>query len=1101
MVASGSTNKAAKTTAAASSVAVATAATQLTKCSCSSSQCPHKLNSQLPSTIASPPQSSVPPESIRVISWRNPLLMSALAWAVACVGNATYQAPEVPLASPAILKEQLERSVKSIPVSPENPRHQQYKQYYVLQHDQQLQEYNAYVAKWHHVNGRFNWMALFHGLFAGIMFFSAVLAGLEYHYGAISYWMEATEEFWCKKKEEWHARQIESRQLAESRKMERLLEEMGEGPGSKAPPKRERKKVCLETSPSVPQLAALESKDGPKPASCEVRESQKQVDDLQCASNLPAAASNVKATLVPSMIEAASAEPSSAVSPFEHNCRPSLECSETRKNSTKVSLLAESHDSNADTNILHSSPSTLGQNSSQDTHQVPTTFLNTPNTASPTTPISFNARSATTLPHQSQPAQRPPEAVSGNVRDRLRRKLLERSRQPESLLPAEDVSVTEAAKQTKPEAKPETKPDTKKKKPSQAKLDKESQQSLQQNQEKDKALNVESDSSSLSAKGQGRLPTLIAKQEVPAVPLLSGAELLREAEELLSRLEAEDLLRQLESEEQQRAKRSAAASKKKTKNNIKVSTTSSLEVRSNPRTSELQAGKTNSDVERPVVQLPSKSTENADSQDKQPHVVEQVQPSTGEENAVSWAGATSSQDGSEAGQEVALFEQHSPVTSDVESNDSDASTRLPQTPGIFSEKPLTPSQPPRMSWADVHDEGEESHCEDEKHAVVQHVVRSNICSSKAALKETPTPQVSRPPSKTLTASCPDPVMPHKSPQLSMLNSRPPPSVIPSQPKTIYRFEIDQSKASNKVPIPMPASRPPPSSYAEAAGSGVHEASRMQPEVANILKDIGFECSQEGLLTFLLTNGADSWTKQHMPRGSNAYYSLQELHCLTEKLLRENGLLKPSEPFFDDQETSHWDGAAAGAQILQSLWGQKTPPYKADSKKQWDAEIIGWPETQKQRRVRPNRRARYTDVDLWQEDNKMNEGFQMESDAMQFQLQGDFEPDMDEKVEVYSMVNNLRADAPEFIPTQAPAVPENMMQNCQYVVVPVQAVPVFCDPTTGMCSQPILAEGMQMVQMIAIAPQGIQMQPMDPNAMIPENITQGSAGTFLVETVG
>lgn len=1026
--------------------------------------------------------------------------MSALAWAVACVGNATYQAPEVPLASPAILKEQLERMVKSIPVSPENPRYQQYKQYYVLQHDQHVQEYNAYVAKWHHVNGRFNWRALFHGLFAGIMFFSAVLAGLEYHYGAISYWMEATEEFWCKKKEEWHARQIESRQLAESKKMERLLEEMGEGPGSKAPPKRERKKVCSDTSPSVPQqLAALESKDGPKPASCEVRESQKQADDLQCASHLPAAVSTVKATVIPSTTEAASAEPLSAVSPSEHSFRPRLECTETRNECTEVSsLLDESHDSNADTNILHSCPSTFGQSVSQDTHQVPTTSLNTPSTALPTTPISFNARSATTSPPQPQPVQRSLEAVSGNVRERLRRKLLERSRQPEAGMQAEDVSVTEPAKPTKPEAKAEVKPEAKKKKPAQTKLDKESQQSQQQDQAKDKASQAESDTSSLSSKVQVKPPTtLIAKPEAPSAPLLSGAELLREAEELLSRLEAEDLLRQLESEEQQRAKRSAAASKKKAKNNIKVSTTLSPEARSNFKTSELQTGKTKPDVEGSGVKLPSKFTEKSDVQAKQAHVVEQVQPSTREENTASWAGATSSQDGSEAGQEIASFEQHSPVTSDVESNDSEASTRLPQTPGTLSEKPLTPSQPPRMSWADVHDEGEESHCEDEKHAVVQHVIHSNVCSSKTATKEAPASQVSRPPSKPLTVSCPDSIMQHKSPQLSTLNSRPPQSIIPPQPKTTYRFEVDQSKASNKVPIPTLASRSPPSSYAEAAGSGVHEVSRMQPEVANILKSIGFECSQEGLLTFLLTNGADSWTKQHMPRGSNAYYSLQELQCLTEKLLRENGLLKPSEQFFNDQkETIHWDGAAAGAQILQSLWGQKTPPYKANSKKQWDAEIIGWPETQKQRRVRPNRRARYTDVDSWQDDDEMNGGCQLESDTLQFQLQGDFEPDMDENVTVDSMVNNLRADAPEFVPTQVPAVPETMMQNCPYYVV--QAVPVYCDPTTGMCSQPILAEGMQVIQVIAMAPQGIQMQPMDSITMIPENISQGSAGAFVVE---
>jgi len=68
----------------------------------------------------------------------NPIILSAIAWAVACVGYAVWQVPEAPLTSPELLKEQLQRRIKSIPVPPESPRYQQYKQYYQHQHDQQM---------------------------------------------------------------------------------------------------------------------------------------------------------------------------------------------------------------------------------------------------------------------------------------------------------------------------------------------------------------------------------------------------------------------------------------------------------------------------------------------------------------------------------------------------------------------------------------------------------------------------------------------------------------------------------------------------------------------------------------------------------------------------------------------------------------------------------------------------------------------------------------------------------------------------------------------------------------------------------------------------
>lgn len=229
-------------------------------------------------------------------------------------------------------------------------------------------------------------------------------------------------------------------------------------------------------------------------------------------------------------------------------------------------------------------------------------------------------------------------------------------------------------------------------------------------------------------------------------------------------------------------------------------------------------------------------------------------------------------------------------------------------------------------------------------------------------------------------------------------------------KPLPRAEAVYSNFGSKVPIAPPRQQPQigqpsrtPSSYADAAG---HHVS-MAPEVVQILRSIGCDCTKEGLLTFLQLNGAENWKKQHMRTGPDAYYSMQELQRLTEKLLKQNGLLKDVP----------WDGAAAGAEILQALFGEHCPSRSDDASYQWD------------------------ELDAWQSTG----------------------PSCTDKI--------LRADAPEFIPGQvssAVAVPQ--LVQAQYVM----AVPVWCTPVVHVVgASPMMVQAVPMNGMISMAPKQMQ----------------------------
>ncbi|CAK9098475.1 Uncharacterized protein SCF082_LOCUS46142, partial [Durusdinium trenchii] len=138
-----------------------------------------------------------------------------------------WQVPEAPLTSPQLLREQLQIRIRNIPVPTSSPRYQQFKEYYMREHDIQLQEYKV-LAKQHSNSTSFNWRAMLHGLGVGSMVLAAGLAVLEYHCGLISYWMEVAEVFWCDAQHRRAVQRAERLELADHRKVERLLQEIGE---------------------------------------------------------------------------------------------------------------------------------------------------------------------------------------------------------------------------------------------------------------------------------------------------------------------------------------------------------------------------------------------------------------------------------------------------------------------------------------------------------------------------------------------------------------------------------------------------------------------------------------------------------------------------------------------------------------------------------------------------------------------------------------------------------------------------------------------------------------------------------------------------------
>jgi len=163
---------------------------------------------------------------------KNPLIFSSVAWALASAGYAMWQVPEAPLSSPELLQEQLQIRIRNIPVPTSSPRYQQFKEYYMREHDIQLQEYKV-LAKQHSDAASFNWRAMLQGFGVGSMLLAAGLAVLEYHCGLISYWMEVAEDYWSDCQQRRALQRAKSLEQADHRKVERLLQEIGEeeGPG------------------------------------------------------------------------------------------------------------------------------------------------------------------------------------------------------------------------------------------------------------------------------------------------------------------------------------------------------------------------------------------------------------------------------------------------------------------------------------------------------------------------------------------------------------------------------------------------------------------------------------------------------------------------------------------------------------------------------------------------------------------------------------------------------------------------------------------------------------------------------------------------------
>lgn len=187
------------------------------------------------STQQSHPPADVP-ESLCRLSLKNPLIFSSVAWALASAGYAMWQVPEAPLNSPELLQEQLQIRIRNIPVPTSSPRYQQFKEYYMREHDIQLQEYKV-LAKQHSDAASFNWRAMLQGFGVGSMLLAAGLAVLEYHCGLISYWMEVAEDCWSDCQQRRAVQRAKSLEQADHRKVERLLQEIGEEGGPSGPGK------------------------------------------------------------------------------------------------------------------------------------------------------------------------------------------------------------------------------------------------------------------------------------------------------------------------------------------------------------------------------------------------------------------------------------------------------------------------------------------------------------------------------------------------------------------------------------------------------------------------------------------------------------------------------------------------------------------------------------------------------------------------------------------------------------------------------------------------------------------------------------------------
>ncbi|CAE7459437.1 unnamed protein product [Symbiodinium natans] len=486
---------------------------------------------------AAQPPSGTPsmPESLRRLSVTNPIVFSSTAWAALCVGYAIWQVPEAPLNSPELLREQLQLRIRSIPVPSSSPRYQQFKEYYTREHDLQLQEYKVAHKKWQQSTAAFNWRAFAQGLGVGVLILSAAFAVLEYHYGAISYWMQVAEELWCDAQQKRQKRL----QLADSAKMERLLQEMGEGaddavgkgPSKRRKPDGEARQRVKSPSPSETKASGI-----PPPQALPTTTSPTAPKEE--APKADAAPRGAGAATTPE----AKPAPPAAVEPRADN--PTL---------LQGSSVPSTFGSSGASRLRERLRCKVIERHRQQAEQA-------------TTPSSQEGSNTGPEMEQTEPAPKK-EKKSKNKKDKAKKEepaaaaKMEPEAKPEE--PAPPAPEPAPALEKEAPAKSEQAPSASKKgkngkaKKAEAKAAESSSRAASKETPAKPASTQKADPEVQEALQR------LARQPL-ATPALRGPELLREAQELLSRLEAEDLLKQLETEEEH-ARR--AAGKKKAKKN------------------------------------------------------------------------------------------------------------------------------------------------------------------------------------------------------------------------------------------------------------------------------------------------------------------------------------------------------------------------------------------------------------------------------------------------------------------------------------------------------------------------------------------------------
>eukprot|EP00929_Paragymnodinium_shiwhaense_P094138 TRINITY_DN5457_c0_g2_i7.p1 TRINITY_DN5457_c0_g2~~TRINITY_DN5457_c0_g2_i7.p1 ORF type:complete len:1421 (+),score=412.06 TRINITY_DN5457_c0_g2_i7:309-4571(+) len=540
-------------------------------------------------------------ERIRCVTGVSPIFLGALLWVCGCFAYAVFQAAETSLVSPELFYEQLQMRIESIPVPPESPQYAKYKQYYMRQYQQSLQEFQAQNVQWQKNRPFVNWQALCRGLGAGALVFAALLVYCEYHYGWISSWMEIAEELWHK----FLARRAAGPPdpLQDSKKMEKFLKEMGEevqAPTAKEPKEQKEK----ERPQQLARTSSNSSKASDSPAPVSVMPSPSSAGltmtargraaTAPCAAGLGAKiAASAKDSLdistsakpepsskiqvsrllpaTPVAKEVLTPKPEAAPATPEPHREPSPEGS-SRGAVRKTDLSAEDAKSALRQSAVRPVPEKKEEPQRPEEH-----CMSPKATPVPRVPQDLQAQH----PAAAQQAGNGAWVLDdvpvrdlltdgagpvSNVRERLRRKVLERNREQIKQIVTQVVVSPPAPEPCKaPKAAPQafaTKP------PAETVACKTAPAT------NSAAKPPAAAAGRPAASVEGDAPVAVkpvSVKDMPAMPTAPpkrGAELLREAEELLSQLEAEALLRQEEEEEER--KRSSASMKAAKKKNKKA---------------------------------------------------------------------------------------------------------------------------------------------------------------------------------------------------------------------------------------------------------------------------------------------------------------------------------------------------------------------------------------------------------------------------------------------------------------------------------------------------------------------------------------------------